>query len=60
MKTFDVTFEEGGIYQSNIVTADSECAVRDWFAANRPAVHVLNVREATSDSHKPGKPCITV
>jgi len=60
MRTYEVTFERNGVYQSNLAVAENDLNVKNWFNENKKSTRVIAIKEATSDSMKPGKPCITI
>lgn len=60
MKTYEVTYEKDGIYHSNLARAKDKEAVEKWFAQNKKSVKIIAIEYATSDSMRPGKPCIEI
>lgn len=60
MKTYDVSFEKNGVYQSNLVHASNAKVAESWYISTHDGATVLSVREASANSYKPGKPCLTV
>ena len=57
---FEVTFEKNEVFQSNLVEARDSATATAFFQAYKPDATVIEIREATADSYKPGKPVIKV
>ena len=59
---YEVTFECDGIFHSNLAMADSEKQVAEYFEdqnrVRNKTRKLIDVREATSDSERRGKPVI--
>lgn len=61
MIIYDVSFLKNAVYQANLVKTDkSPEDLAKRYAEHNPGAKVIGVSIATSDSIKPGKPCITV
>ena len=58
MNTYNVSYKRNDVYQSNLYKSNSIEEIKDSIAAYRPEIEVINIRLATSDDIKPGKPMI--
>lgn len=56
LNTFEISYKKNGVYQSNLVDANSAEEAKAWYAKKHPDATILGVHPATSDSYKPGKP----
>lgn len=57
---YNVSFVCNDVAQSNLANADSPIAVMAWYKMRKPEARILDVRPATADDEKPGKPCVEV
>jgi len=54
--TFVVSFKNNGVYQTNLVDADSADSAKAAFSKKNPSATITGVRPATSGDKKPGIP----
>ena len=55
---YNVSYILDDITHANLADANSPIAVRAWYKMRHPDARILDVRPATADDDKPGKPCM--
>ena len=57
---YNVSYILDDITHANLADANSPIAVTAWYKMRHPDAHILDVRPATADDDKPGKPCVRI